>query len=117
MICFASASYSQGWFRQPTPNDTLRSTVVLPDNSVIFQIYAPKAETVSLTGDLPWDKPVHFRKMDDGVWKGRLSPMEDGVYRYKFIVERPNVVCRGKAARNADVSSRFRYVEGVFPRL
>lgn len=87
MICFASASYSQGWFRQPTPNDTLRSTVVLPDNSVIFQIYAPKAETVSLTGDLPWDKPVHFRKMDDGVWKGRLSPMEDGVYRYKFIVD------------------------------
>lgn len=87
MICFATASYSQGWFRQPTPNDTLRSTVVLPDNSVIFQIYAPKAEIVSLTGDLPWDKPVQFMKMENGVWKGRLSAMEEGVYRYKFMVD------------------------------
>ena len=78
MICFATASYSQGWFRQPTPHATLRSTVVLPDNSVIFQIYAPKAEIVSLTGDLPWDKPVQFMKMENGVWKGRLSAMEDG---------------------------------------
>ena len=43
MFVFAASVDAQGWFRQPTPNDTLRSTVILPDNSVVFQIYAPQA--------------------------------------------------------------------------
>jgi hypothetical protein len=28
--------------RQPTPNDTLKSTEVLPDHRVVFRIYARK---------------------------------------------------------------------------
>ena len=87
MLCLTSVSNAQGWFRQPTPNDTLRSTVVLPDNSVVFQIYAPKAESVAVAGDLPWDKPVQFAKEENGVWKGRLASMVEGVYRYRFIVD------------------------------
>lgn len=31
---------------------------VLPDNSMVFQIYAPEAESVAVMGDLPWDKPA-----------------------------------------------------------
>ena len=91
LVSFAAASQAQGWFRQPTPNDTLRSTVILPDNSVVFQIYAPGAEKVAVSGDLPWDKPVVFKKDDNGVWKGRLAKMEEGVYRYKFVVDGVNV--------------------------
>ena len=87
MLSFASAADAQGWFPQPTPNDTLRSTVILPDNAVVFQIYAPKAGSVSVTGDLPWDNPVRFVKEDNGVWKGRLAKMDDGVYRYRFVVD------------------------------
>ena len=87
MLMLAGAAGAQGWFRQPTPNDTLRSTVVLPDKSVVFQIYAPKAEKVAVTGDLPWDKPVTFTKEENGVWKGRISKMVSGVYRYKFMVD------------------------------
>ena len=87
MLGIATVSNAQGWFRQPTPNDTLRSTVVLPDNSVVFQIYAPKAESVSVAGDLPWDKPVKFTKEENGVWKGRLASMVEGVYRYRFMVD------------------------------
>lgn len=82
-----AAASAQGWFRQPTPNDTLRSTVILPDNSVIFQIYAPQAEKVTVTGDLPWDKPAVFTKEENGVWKGRISKMDEGIYRYRFIVD------------------------------
>ena len=41
ILGMAATLNAQGWFRQPTPNDTLRSTVILPDNSVVFQIYAP----------------------------------------------------------------------------
>ena len=50
-LVFATAAGAQGWFRQPTPNDTLRSTVILPDNSVVFQIYAPEAKSVAVAGD------------------------------------------------------------------
>lgn len=87
LLCFAAVSNGQGWGFRPTPNDTLRSTVVLPDNSVVFQIYAPKAESVSVSGDLPWDKPVKFEKQENGVWKGRLAKMDNGVYRYRFMVD------------------------------
>ena len=82
-----TAAHAQGWFRQPTPNDTLRSTVVMPDNSVVFQIYAPKAESVAVAGDLPWDKPVRFYREENGVWKGRLASMTEGIYRYRFVVD------------------------------
>lgn len=68
LLCFAAillsvtAADAQGWFPKPTPNDTLRSTVILPDNGVVFQIYATEAESVAVTGDLPWDNPVRFAK-------------------------------------------------------
>lgn len=87
MLMLAYAAGAQGWFRQPTPNDTLRSTIVLPDKSVVFQIYAPKAEKVAVIGDLPWDKPVTFTKEENGVWKGRISKLVSGIYRYKFVID------------------------------
>ena len=87
MTASAAVAGAQGWFRQPTPNDTLRSTVVLPDNSVVFQIYAPQAESVAVLGDLPWDKPARFVKEENGVWKGRIPSMTEGVYRYRFMVD------------------------------
>ena len=91
MTAFAASADAQGWMRQPTPNDTLRSTVVLPDNSVVFQIYAPQAQSVAVAGDLPWDKPARFVKQENGVWKARLNNMVEGIYRYRFIVDGMNV--------------------------
>ena len=91
MTLFAASAGAQGWMRQPTPNDTLRSTVVLPDNSVVFQIYAPEAKSVAVAGDLPWDKPARFVKQENGVWKARLNNMVEGIYRYRFIVDGMNV--------------------------
>ena len=75
------------WGRRPTPNDTLQSTRVLPDGKVLFQIYAPEAQAVSVSGDLPWDKPVKFEKADNGVWKGVCEGLGDGVFRYNFTVD------------------------------
>ena len=87
MLTFATTATAQGWFRQPTPNDTLRSTVVLPDNTVVFQIYAPEAKSVAVIGDLPWDRPAKFVKEENGVWKGRIANMTEGLYRYRFMVD------------------------------
>jgi len=77
--------------RQMSPNDTLHSTVILPDGGVIFQIYAPTAERVSVSGDLPWGQPIQFVKQENGVWKGRLAKIDDGFYRYQFNVDGINV--------------------------
>ena len=86
LVVSLSAS-AQGWMRQPTPNDTLRSTIVLPDGKVLFQIYAPKASQVAVSGDLPWDRPVKFQKAGNGVWKGLCEGLEDGCFRYSFTVD------------------------------
>ena len=82
-----SLTASAQWFRQPTPNDTLQSVRVLPDGKVLFQIYAPEAKAVSVSGDLPWDKPVKFEKADNGVWKGLCEGLADGCFRYSFTVD------------------------------
>src|SRR4029450_11110706 len=48
---FSPHAAAQAPRREPTPNDTLKSPEVLPDNRVAFRIYAPKASEVSLCGD------------------------------------------------------------------
>lgn len=78
---------SAQWRRQPTPNDTLQSVRVLPDGTVLFQLYAPEAKSVAVTGDLPWDKPVKFEKNADGVWQGLCEGLADGCFRYSFLVD------------------------------
>lgn len=85
-LLVAGNAFAQGFRRQPTPNDTLRSTVV-DGSSVIFQIYAPQAEQVSVSGDLPWGAPIRFEKQENGVWKGRVAKIDAGVYRYQFSVD------------------------------
>ena len=85
-ILAAAPAFAQGWGRRTTPNDTLRSTVV-EGNRVIFQIYAPQAQQVAVSGDLPWGTPVRFEKQENGVWKGRLEKIDAGVYRYNFTVD------------------------------
>ncbi|MBO4465874.1 MAG: endo-1,4-beta-xylanase Z [Bacteroidales bacterium] len=85
MGCCGSAGAQ--WFRQPTPNDTLQSVKVLPDGRVLFQIYAPNAQNIMVTGDLPWDKPVKFAKQENGVWQGIREGLADGCFRYSFLVD------------------------------
>lgn len=97
---------AQGWFRQPTPNDTLQSVRVLPDGKVLFQIYAPKARTVAVTGDLPWDKPVVFKEAPNGVWKGVCEGLADGCFRYTFMVDGTRVQ-DPKAPLSAEQASVF----------
>ena len=81
------SAQAQGWFRQPTPNDTLQSVRVLSNGNVLFQIYAPQASQVAVSGDLPWDKPVKFVKAENGVWQGVCEGLADGCFRYSFTVD------------------------------
>ncbi|MBQ6577992.1 MAG: endo-1,4-beta-xylanase Z [Bacteroidales bacterium] len=79
---FAFAQFGQ---RTPTPNDTLKSVRVNPDGSVTFSIYAPNANSVSLTGDV-WG-PGPFQKAENGVWSATIPQMNAGAVRYAFNVD------------------------------
>ena len=104
MACCVSAGAQ--WFRQPTPNDTLQSVKVLPDGKVLFQIYAPNAQNIMVTGDLPWDKPVKFAKQENGVWQGVCEGLADGCFRYSFVVDGVRVQ-DPKAPLSAEQASVF----------
>ena len=99
------------WGRRPTPNDTLQSTRVLPDGKVLFQIYAPEAKTVSVSGDLPWNKPIQFEKAENGVWKGVCEGLDQGLFRYSFTVDGVRVQ-DPKAPLSAEQSSLLQVGEG-----
>ncbi len=85
IVLACQPAFAQEW-GEPTPADTLQSTIVLPGNRVIFQLYAPDAQSVEVTGDLPWDADIKFVKQPNGVWKGELAQIGDGVFRYRFLV-------------------------------
>ena len=87
LLASCVAASAQGWMRQPTPNDTLQSVRVLSNGNVLFQIYAPKASQVSVSGDLPWNKPIKFEKQENGVWQGICEGLSDGCFRYSFMVD------------------------------
>ena len=106
LLVAGASAHAQGWFRNPTPNDTLQSVRVLPDGKVLFQIYAPKARKVQVTGDLPWDKPVVFREATGGVWKGVCEGLQEGCFRYSFIVDGVKVQ-DPKAPLSAEQASVF----------
>ena len=71
--------------RQPTPNDTLKSTEVDAERKVTFRIYAPKASEVSLSGD--FGQGGKMSKDDKGVWSITVGPLDADYYSYSFNVD------------------------------
>jgi len=87
--------------RTPTPNDNLKSVEANADGSVTFRIYAPQAETVSLSGDI---RPMgaETNKLENGVWEILVPNLTDGAYRYNFVVDGVTVY-DPKYSRIADI--------------
>lgn len=69
------------------------SPEVRDDHTVIFRLKAPRAQEVMLTGGplllaLGADnKPVPFKKGDDGIWSLTVGPLKPNMYVYKFIID------------------------------
>ena len=87
---FVSFSADAQWMRTPTPNDTLQSVRVLPNGNTVFSIYAPKARTVSLSGDIMSREAKTIEK--NGVWSIEVPGVKPGAYRYTFVVDGVNVI-------------------------
>lgn len=77
--------------RQLTPADTLRSIISNSDGSILFQIYAPEADKVSLAGDLSGCNAV-FTKGENGIWSAKVPGLRADAYRYHFVVDGIKVI-------------------------
>ncbi len=90
-VVFALSALSPAAHAQwkPAPGDTLQTPVLLPENQVLFRIYAPNAESVKLGGgDIPelgWTGKEMTRSAE-GIWDITLA-IAPGTYRYNFNVD------------------------------
>ncbi len=86
------------------PGTGIVSPEINPDHSVTFRLFAPKAVTVSITGDFMPPTPVKYtqdgrettydapgvqpmKEGSDGIWTYTSQPLEGELYSYSFIVD------------------------------
>jgi enterochelin esterase-like enzyme len=65
----------------------LKSSEVLPDNRVVFRIYAPNAKEVSVAGEFGIPIRGPLQKDASGVWSITLGPLAPDYYTYSFTVD------------------------------
>jgi len=78
-LCFifvvVTSEVSAQFRREPTPNDTLTSAEVQTGGEIIFRIYAPEAEQVTVSGDMGFQE---LSMRDNGVWTGTVATVNPG---------------------------------------
>lgn len=74
---------------QAQPNNTrLNSPEILSDNSVIFRIKAPGANSVQVVGTWASDfKPVPLVKNDSSIYEVKIGPLTSDMYEYRIILD------------------------------
>ncbi len=71
---------------------TFVSPEVHPDRTVTLRIYAPKANSVTVSGEIMGTRPpAALTKGDNGVWSVTLGPLEPEIYSYGFTVDEMTV--------------------------
>lgn len=91
----ASAQQNLSWAQMPTVSPDINS-----DNSVTFNVVAPKAQKVQITGDMlptqkmdtpmgKFDVPgvVDLVKNDKGIWSYKTGVLPSELYTYNVIVD------------------------------
>lgn len=73
-------------FRTPA---AIRSAELLPDNRVIFRLYAPKAQSVSVSGEwmAGWGASEKMERNDTGLYTYTAGPLKPELYAYSFTVD------------------------------
>lgn len=96
----------------------VKSPEINPDNSVTFRLFAPNAETVTVTGDfLPtqsietefgtWDAPgvANLVKGENGVWEFTTPVLPPELYMYSFAVDSLRMMDPANVYMNRDVAT------------
>jgi enterochelin esterase family protein len=89
LLCFVCGrSFAQPPTRPASVADTLKTVEVAPDNRVTFRFFAPKASSVTVSGDfLMGAPPAVLTKSDDGVWSFTTNPLPPDSYTYNFNMD------------------------------
>ncbi|HEX4850790.1 MAG TPA: alpha/beta hydrolase-fold protein, partial [Puia sp.] len=64
------------------------SCEIQPDNSVIFRVKAPNANTVQVFGTWPPTLPYAIpMTKKDTLYEAKLGPLPSGMYEYRFMID------------------------------
>jgi enterochelin esterase family protein len=85
--CFLLAIALGPTLAQGPGGPNYKSTEVLPDNRVVFQIYAPNAKEVSVNGEFGIPIRGPLQKDANGLWSVTLGPLPPDYYTYSFTVD------------------------------
>ena len=93
----------------------VQSPVIHKDNKASFQIYAPQASEVLLSGTwMPREdwapEPVAMKKDDSGVWTHTTEVLASDLYTYLFLVDGVQVCDPANPYVVRDVASIFNYL-------
>jgi enterochelin esterase-like enzyme len=80
VLCIAASLIAQT-SRPPAAKPAFE---VHPDRTVAFQLRAPDATSVQLTGD--FGASVAMTKAADGTWSAQIGPLRPAIYGYNFVV-------------------------------
>jgi enterochelin esterase-like enzyme len=97
----------------------LVSPEVRPDRTIVFRLWAPKANEVQLSGDWMAGAPVPLTKDAQGIWTITQGPLEPNIYQYSFLVDgvrADDPSCRCTYAFGAGRGASNRFVIGAQPR-
>lgn len=92
----------------PRPAFQMGPTIVSPeiqsDNKVIFRLLAPKAATVTISGDWMkgWNASESLLKNDTGMWTITVGPLKPELYSYTFNVDGVKVIDPANAQTKRD---------------
>jgi enterochelin esterase-like enzyme len=92
ILTFSAIAYAQP--APPARPPAFASPEILADGKIAFRIYAPKAESVRVTGgDIPGlGQAGQMTKAENGVWELVFGPVPPGAYRYTFNVDGATVL-------------------------
>jgi enterochelin esterase-like enzyme len=90
------------------PRNVITPPQILPDNRVVFKLFAPKATEVTLNGD--WmaagvNEPL--TKNDTGLWTLTTKPLKPEFYGYSFSLNGVRIIDPSNALVKRDVITNF----------
>jgi enterochelin esterase-like enzyme len=105
LLALGSATILQAQFGPPR----IVSPEIKEDNSVIFRLFAPKAETVTISGNWMegWGASEALERNDTGLWTITLQPLKPEFYTYNFNVNGVKVIDPGNPLTVRDGVNNF----------
>ena len=104
-FCFMAATcFCQQALRQ---RPRVQSPVVHEDGTVTFNLYAPNAQNVSVSGDFEEirGKRLPMQKQEDGVWTVTTTPLNPELYSYSLSIDGQRFIDPSNSYVNRDIST------------